>query len=260
MAIQFNVLDGTSGSISSDSYNATSKWYFKGTREELMAWLPTIGDNAVFSPPNDGSSTDLVWCPTGYKITDTSYDALNRFEYGVTISAGDTSVSSGGGYSFPNRNNLANEHKVDMDVIMFRITPKMCGAYRDSKGALQNIDGWDKNVESPFTKTDGTIIEIPTKFADKDTQIYRRKEILFLSGRPCEHTTEQQNFYHIETVGGTYLGSCWTAPLYTGIVMQNSMTSITDDKGDYWTQWDRAVDVAPIGLKWNVNYGHFIEV
>jgi len=38
------------------------------------------------------------------------------------------------------------------------------------------------------------------------------------------------------------------------------MTSITDDKGDYWTQWDRAVDVAPIGLKWNVNYGHFIEI
>jgi len=186
MAIQFNVLDGTSGSISSDNYTANSKWYFKGTRDELMLWLPEIGDDAAFSPPNDDGSTNLVWCPAGYKITDTSYDALNRFEFGVTVTAGDTTKSGSGGFHFPDRSNLANEHKVDMDVIMFRITPKMCGVYRDSKGSLQDInpDDWDKDVESPFTNSGGTVIEIPVEYADKDTQLYRRKEILFLSGRP----------------------------------------------------------------------------
>ena len=254
--MRFNVLDNTSGSLNDSNRTATSKWWFNGTYDELVAWLPSIGDDASFSPENENETDNKVWCPAGYKITDASYTAVNRFEWGISIEAGITTGGGGGGFSFPDRSNLANEHKLDLSVLMFFITEEMVG-FQIINSAYVEIKNWDANQSAPFLNSDGTIYEIPKEKLHSKVQIYRRKEILFLSGRPCEHADEQKNFYHIETIGGTYLGSCWNAEEYTGIVRQNDMTSIVDDKGNYWTQWDRAVDVAPIGLKWNPNFEHF---
>jgi len=225
--------------------SVSSKWWFFGTRDELFAWLPDEGDAANFADldSEDEESGDL-WTPendedgTDYVIRSVRFNAIDRFEFHVNITAVDPSAESLRNFRFPDRSKLSSEENVEMGNDVFTLTPEMIGYDNDGLDVSEDAGGWwEESTACPFTSRPAV------GYLNRPMQVYRVRKTTYLSGTPISNKATTAAFSGNQTLEGV-----------AGRVVENDAKLIFDSKGAKWTEWTRSIMSPPDGFAWNSSW------
>ncbi len=243
MSLKYRFLDEVSISKQQDSLVYSSKWWAYGTRTELESWMPSPGDSAEFSfLDSDNVLLGKKWAPDGYIIKDCRATALDRFEWDVFVSA--ESPSFKGNFTYPrDKSNLSSKEEIDVEKGAFTITEEMAGYKWDAAGkryedlSLTENPPWSEATDCPFTVR-------PTKFQINQTiPVAIIKQTIYLAGSPDTYISNFLAFKGIQTIKSQ-----------SGRVIESNMAQVNDDKANIFTQWKRAIMVAPSNFIWNSNW------
>jgi hypothetical protein len=237
------MLDNVDGD-KAKALSISSKWWFFGTRDELFAWLPAEGDAANFADldSEDDDSGDL-WTPendedgTDYVIRSVRFNAIDRFEWHVNITAIDPASESLRNFRFPDRSKLSSEENVEMGNDAFTMTEEMLG-WKDGDDRVVTEDPpWDAATDCPFTSRPAV------GYLNRPMQVYRVRKTTYLSGTPISNKSTTAAFSGNQTLEGV-----------AGRVVENDAKLIFDSKGAKWTEWTRSIMSPPDGFTWNSSW------
>lgn len=245
-------LDSTDGSITKSNEERSSKWYFYGTYEELLAWLPKVNGSADWTwLSSRNRSLGMEWAGEFFVIDSVRYSALDRFEYNVDIVARKTNKANSTEFRLNPKTSgdvpLGEKVETMYGHGTFTLTEEMTG-YVKVPGTLRYDDTtddsdstWTQSRNCPFTvRPDRN--ETNKTFSTVTITITR-----YFEGNPINNGTYSLSFKGIKTVK---IGKQTIKALVVG----QDTEQVWDDDGDEYTKVSVTVMTAPANYEWNTDW------